>query len=124
MSDQSHTSGYPPAERHEYGVTATIVDTATGAVRVEVVRGDLTSIDATRVVAQMCDDLGPTWRVRTLSHPLSILNDLRNGGQERKLCVESSFLGRIGRPDLIEHRAKYAGLRTATDYARRRKDGR
>lgn len=111
------------SERRTYGVTATLVDTHTGHVRTEVFRGNMNVGEATQACAAFCDALGPTWRVRTLSTPISILSDLRNNRNQRPVGyhTEHALLSRIGRPDLIEGHSKYLGLTTGAARARRRK---
>lgn len=112
-----------PAERKIYGVTATLVNTETGELKTEVFRGNISVGAATKECAAFCDQLGPAWKVRTLSTPISIVSDLLNCGQQRSKAffTEHSLLSHIGRPDLIEMRAKYAGLRTREMRARWRK---
>lgn len=112
---------YTPKERRDYGVIATLVNTETGDTLVEHVGSPHTTQEAVRVVAAMCDRLGPEWKVRTISHPLSILADLRNEGRERPPQTELTALGRIGRGDLREWQSPYLGLRTRAELRRRRR---
>lgn len=114
----SSRAGYSPSER-TYGVTATITDGTTVITRAFT---GCTTIEGTRQAAALCDQLGPSWRVRVLSHPLSILGDLDNYGDERNaMRPESSLLSRIGRPDLIEMQPKDMGRTTQAIRNRRRK---
>ncbi len=112
-----------PKERMDYGVTAELANIATGELRLEVVRGGLTTKQATRIVCNLCDELGGDWKIRTLSSPVTIVSDLQNRGQER-VRPEGRMLGSLGRMDLLEWHAKYSGLRVDTDYKRRRRDHR
>lgn len=119
MTTRRSKMSYPPSERRAYGVIATIANTETGETRVEVRRGDLTTLEAVRQIADLCDHLGPEWKIRTLSHPLSILADLWNENAERPQLTEATLLGQIGRADLIEHRSKWLGLRVNANRHRR-----
>lgn len=101
----------------KYGATATLANVATGDVRVEVFRGHDNARETMQVIADHCDALGPSWRVRTISTPHSIRNDLRRNrdlllaslthGRARRSVealptYEVRMLGRIGRRDLLE----------------------
>lgn len=116
----SRGASYAPAERQRWGVIATLVDSESDEVRV--VQGSGTTKEATREIAALCDARGPSWRVRSLSHPLSVYRDLINAGRDRAPQTEGQLLGLIGRKDLVEYQRKYAGLRTAAIRARRRTD--
>ena len=112
---------YTPKERRDYGVVATLVNVETGETRVEHVGAPHTTHEAVGVIAALCDSLGSDWKVQTLCHPLSILADLRNYGDERPPFTEATLLGRIGRGDLVAWRSKYHGLRTEQTRRRRRR---
>ena len=116
-------SGHPERARN-YGITATLVDTTTGATEVLVARGSPRLDDATLTIAARCDELGPTWRVRTLSTPRTILADLRNAGAERgekQTRPESVLLGKVGRMDLVERPTNLDGLRVEAISRRKRR---
>ncbi len=116
--------GLRPSERLEYGVTAILVNTATGETLMEVFRGRITTRQGTQLVADRCDELGPEWKVRVLSNPMTILSDLRNDGRERlarRRRAESVMLGGIGRMDLVETLPTMHGLRTSATFDRKRK---
>lgn len=101
---------YTPKDRRRFGVTASLVNVDTDERRVEVARGNLTTIEATREIAARCDRLGPSWRIAVLSHPNSILADLRNGSLVRdSRGTEGTLLGRIGRTDLAHPPMPRAG---------------
>jgi hypothetical protein len=98
-------SGYslPPSERSLYGATATLVDKATERTRVVAYTG-MTTVEACQEIAAECDRLGPSWRVRTISNPITIMADLRYDGGRSRQPPEPRLLGLIDRNELLEYR--------------------
>ena len=103
---RSHSS-YGLSERTLYGVTATFVDTDTGALLTETFSPGRQR-ESARCAAERCIALGPSWRIRSLSHPLAILHDLDNNGRERYRQAEGNMLGRYRY--LIEYEAAWGGM--------------
>lgn len=119
MTNKSLDS-YSSGERSTYGVIATIVNTKTGDTRtLNFAHG--TTVEAAREVAERCDEMGPEWKVRTISHPLTILRDLKGRNEGPKAHPPELILfGRIGRKDLLEPLPAYYGLRTWHTNSRKR----
>lgn len=90
--------------RDAYGVTVTAVEQATGDARSFVeARGQ--ALPGLRAIVEQIDELEGDWLIRTVSTPMTVLADLRNGGsttQRRGDPPERRFLAAVGRLDLLE----------------------
>jgi hypothetical protein len=99
-------------QRAQDGFIATLVDLDTGRTET-IVRGGLVhhrpkpekilvgNYDMLRELALELDERPGRWRIRTISSPATILNDL-TVGVDRDQQPEWLLMGRIGRPDLLE----------------------
>lgn len=92
--------------RDEAGVIATLVDTDTGQTVAFHVPGLVRP--AVEAIAERCDAMGDTWKVRSLSTPRTITRDLKGsrgldhpGGLMTEAPPEQNLLGKLGRYDLL-----------------------
>ena len=93
-----------------YGIVVVLVDTDTHEEIVRHLPGysdtheriEWSVLDCVRQACELCEQLGPGWRIRTISSPTTVLRDVRNYGQPLYTAQQSHTIrprsnGRSGR---------------------------